>query len=141
MTGIGTIGALTRSRRPAKVKTQSICSYYVYCEYSSPMKKLSLYKLGFVGLVVLYSFVFCVVDLFHTEDYRVGEPHGQVSSPDTCPACMFKASTSSTQPVYTDLILPEEMGWILVVTDPTILLSNKPACRASIRAPPSNTTS
>ena len=141
MTGIGTIGALTRSRRPAKVKTQSICSYYVYCEYSNPMKKLSLYKLGFVGLVVLYSFVFCAVDLFHTANCPRGQSDGRANSRGVCPACMFKASTNSTQPVYTDLILPEEMGWILVVTDPTILLSNKPACRASIRAPPSNTTS
>jgi len=105
------------------------------------MKKLCLYKLGLFGLAALYIFVLSAVDFFHTEDYRVGQPYGKVSSPDTCPACMFKLSTTSTEPLYTDLTLPEKMAWIVEVTDPTILLSNKPICRLSIRAPPSKTTS
>ena len=116
---------------------RSVC---VECEYIGAMKKLRLYKWSFLGLAALCIFVFCSVDLFHTEDYMVGQSHGKASNSDTCPACMFKTSTNSTQPLYTNPILPLEMAWINMVAHPAILPSIKLACQLSIRAPPSDIT-
>jgi len=102
------------------------------------MKKLSLYKLGFLGLAALLTFIFCGVDLFHTERCPPAGSHYGVSSEDVCPACTFRAGANSAEPLYTSLIVPAEMAWINMVTHPAILLSNEPTCQLSIRAPPSN---
>jgi len=104
------------------------------------MKKLNLYKLGFVGLAAFYILIFCGADLFHTEDCPSGRSDGMADSEDVCPACMLKNSANSTEPLYTNLTLPAELAWIAMVTHPAILLSNEPICQLSIRAPPSDIT-
>lgn len=102
------------------------------------MKKLSLYKLGFVGLAAFYILIFCGADLFHTERCPPAQSHYGVSSEGACPACMLKNNANSTEPLHTNLALQAEMAWVNVVTHPAILLLNEPICQLSIRAPPSD---
>jgi hypothetical protein len=102
------------------------------------MKKLRLYKLGFLGLAAFYILISCGADLFHTERCPLVQSHYGVSSEDVCPACMLKNSANSTEPLYTNLALLAEMAWMNMVTHPAIMLSNEPASQLSIRAPPSN---
>ncbi len=104
------------------------------------MKKLSLYKLGFLGLAAFYILISCGADLFHTERCSPVQSHYGVSSGDVCLACMLKNSANSTEPLYTNLALPAEMARMNMATHPAIPLSNEPACLLSIRAPPSNIT-
>ena len=75
----------------------------------------------------LYGFLFCGVDLFHSDGCE-GRIPGHAASQETCPACMFKAGANSTEPVYADLILPTTTTWLVVFPCHAAQQASEPAC-------------
>ena len=102
---------------------------------SSRNKEISASQLGVLVLAGLYAFLFCGVDLFHTDDCTyVSSPDGRPD--DTCPACMFKAGANCCEPIYADLILPTAIAWVVLFPCHTAAPVKKPACILFLRAPP-----
>ena len=94
-----------------------------------------LNRVGCLLLAAHFLFVFCAVDLLHTDDCPCvnGIP---IDADDGCVACQFKSGVHAEQPEFLDSLVPSFFLEHQVVALAEIVQNNELTCSLQPRAPP-----
>jgi hypothetical protein len=109
-------------------------------------RKFKIRNATVVAAVAVYATISCAVDLFHNEACRAALAHpsttGTICNGDPCPACMFLAGSSSTEPGYAQTLTSTESG-VAAQVPPRLMIVNRDewACSIISRGPPALITS
>ena len=104
-------------------------------------KKKNWLKRALYGMLALhFLFVFCAIDLFHTDTCPIQSKDPKIpfqpQADDGCPACNFKVGANAEQPQIVNMhnLVQPVFGRLYIPIE--TMQGNEPACCLYLRAPP-----